>query len=417
MARLRIRIELNRGGVGVPLHKLAHVIDEAQKFFHMLAEDVRVDETKGEWLGFDFDHESLNFTAEFVGPVTPEQVQAFNAAFDGTTPLRRATIGQFARITDSIEEDEVIGFGLYQAEASIEPTDWRALSRRDALRIAGEIQVLANAELAGAAGAAESVPNSLLPAVAHTEDGGRIFSERRERGVETRKWVSFVREIEATLSKRISHVETGLDEHAGLIQDLRTKTTATEDSMVKVLGAVEKFCNQTTKQVEAISRPKLVVPKWVLGTSVAALSVLIIAGLLLWSERPAESVSPPAPAPAVASTPTPAPPPAVAEAKPPATTPVARSAPSQAGSSTLEIEASEPTWVSVTAADGQKLISRLFVPGDSRKLDLTGLTTLRAGNAGGLSLRLNGEAVQPIGGHGEVRDVIFNNGSYKVRTP
>jgi len=38
MARLRIRIELSRGGVGVPLHKLASVVEEAQKFFHMLSE-------------------------------------------------------------------------------------------------------------------------------------------------------------------------------------------------------------------------------------------------------------------------------------------------------------------------------------------------------------------------------------------
>ena len=36
MSRLRIRMELNRGGVGVPLHKLASVVDEAQKFFRML---------------------------------------------------------------------------------------------------------------------------------------------------------------------------------------------------------------------------------------------------------------------------------------------------------------------------------------------------------------------------------------------
>src|SRR5205823_8434021 len=85
MARLRIRIELNRGGVGVPLHKLASVVDESQKFFRMLAEDVSIDKGKGEWLGFDFDHESLNFTAEYVGHVTAEQGQAFYAAFDGTT--------------------------------------------------------------------------------------------------------------------------------------------------------------------------------------------------------------------------------------------------------------------------------------------------------------------------------------------
>ena len=47
MARLRIRIELNRGGVGVPLHKLASVVDEAQKFFHLLTEDVQIDQSNG----------------------------------------------------------------------------------------------------------------------------------------------------------------------------------------------------------------------------------------------------------------------------------------------------------------------------------------------------------------------------------
>ena len=121
MARLRIRIELNRGGVGVPLHKLASVVEEAQKFFYLLTEDVHIDQSQGEWLGFDFGNESLNFTAEFVGPVTAEQVAAFHAAFDGTTSLRRATISQFARITDSIEQDELIGFGLYLRMRAMSP--------------------------------------------------------------------------------------------------------------------------------------------------------------------------------------------------------------------------------------------------------------------------------------------------------
>src|SRR5207244_13102535 len=51
MSRLRIRMELNRGGAGVPLHKLASVVDEAQKFFPMLGEDVHIDRNRGEWLG------------------------------------------------------------------------------------------------------------------------------------------------------------------------------------------------------------------------------------------------------------------------------------------------------------------------------------------------------------------------------
>src|SRR5580658_5361071 len=115
MARLRVRVELSRGGAGVPLQKLASVVEEARKFFLMLGEDVAVDQTRGEWLGFDFDHEALHFTAEYVGPVTAEQVTAFYAAFDGTTSLRRATIAQFAHITDAIGEDELIGFGLFEA--------------------------------------------------------------------------------------------------------------------------------------------------------------------------------------------------------------------------------------------------------------------------------------------------------------
>lgn len=433
MARLRIRIELNRGGVGVPLQKLARVVDESQRFFHMLAEDVRVDESKGEWLGFDFDHESLNFTAEFVGPATAEQVQAFNAAFDGTTPLRRATIGQFARITDAIEGDEVIGFGLYQADESTEPAEWRALSRRDALRITDEIQVLINAsESAGAnEGTGASEPDSRLPAVANAESGGHIFAERHERGLETRKWFSVVREVEANLSRRISHVENEVDQHSGLIQDLRSKTGATEDSVLRVLGAVEKFCTQTSRQVELMSQSSLPVPsepvrpallpKWMLAASVAFLSLVIVVGLVLWAGRSAQSMSqasttpskdavtPPEPKPVAAAPAAPAP----AQPKPPA--PAA--APGRAatgGANRLEIEASEPTWVSVTASDGTKVVSRLFVPGDSRSYDLPGPTTLRAGNAGGIQLRFNGNPVGQIGLHGQVRDVLFNNGTYKV---
>ena len=84
-------MELNRGGVGVPLHKLASVVDEAQKFFRMLGEDVHIDNGSGVWLGCDFDNKSLNFTAEYVGPVEPAQIREFYAAFDGVTQLRRAT--------------------------------------------------------------------------------------------------------------------------------------------------------------------------------------------------------------------------------------------------------------------------------------------------------------------------------------
>ena len=126
MPRLRIRIELNRGGSRRPLHKLASVVEEAQKFFYLLAEDIHVDQSQGDWLGFDFGNESLNFTAEFVGPVTAEQVAAFHAAFDGTTRLRRATIARSSPASRSrSSRTKLIGFGLYLSDEGGEPTEWR----------------------------------------------------------------------------------------------------------------------------------------------------------------------------------------------------------------------------------------------------------------------------------------------------
>ena len=248
MSRLRVRIELNRGGVGVPLKKLASVVQQAQSFFRMLGDDVHIDQSQGDWLGFDFDHESLNFTAEFVGAVTQEQVAAFHAAFDGTTPLRRATIAQFARIADAIEEDEVIGFGLYLNEGE-DPGEWRCLSRRDALRIAEEIQVLLGAGQVG--------QDSHLPAAGEVSTSARYLFGRRDRSVDAAKLTGAVREVEANLSKRISRLEGEVADHSSHIHDLRSKSFEAEQSMGRLLSAVEGFCEQAANRLETVTAPAL----------------------------------------------------------------------------------------------------------------------------------------------------------------
>ncbi len=520
MTRLRIRIELNRGGVGVPLHKLASVVDEAQKFFYLLTEDVQIDQTKGEWLGFDFGNESLNFTAEFVGPVTAEQVAAFHAAFDGTTSLRRATISQFARITDAIEQDELIGFGLYLSDEGNEPTEWRCLSRRDALRITEEIQLLI-------AASGEAERESHLPAVATTGAGARLFSDRRERGLESAKWAAYVREVEANMDRRITRVEEALEGQSGMIEDLHSKSTSTEDSVRKLLTAVESFCAQTTRQLEAISAPALAaaappvleairdtpvtepqtapaaaaavagatsmaralseapakerpaaaaaepvtvkaplaekLPKpdpqpvkaqpplqpwnspvemarkfrpsppapvelgwaqkldWRLAGGAALLVVgVVIIGAWAWqnlfSEPSVQRVS--ATSPPVSS---PLPPAVQAQQpQPPAETPKVDTAPksgARAAASAgqqVTLEASELTWVSARDAAGKQMLARVFEQGDTRTLDLPDGSTVRVGNAGGLSILLNGNSIGEIGKRGQVREVVFRNSAYKV---
>jgi Domain of unknown function (DUF4115) len=249
MSRLRVRVELNRGGVGVPLHKLASVVHEAQRFFDMLAEDVHISTEGGEWLGFDFDNESLNFTAEFVGPVSQDQIQAFYAAFDGTTSLRRATIAQFTQITEAIGEDELIGFGMYQSDQEPEPAEWRCLSRRDALRIAEEMHLLN-----GVAG--EEPQATHLPSAIESSVGAKLFKDRSQRGVPLpERLPDLVREIESTLSKRITRIEDNMEMNTHAIRDLRESSVATEESFKGLLNAVENFCGQATKQLERLSPP------------------------------------------------------------------------------------------------------------------------------------------------------------------
>lgn len=410
MARLRIRIELSRGGVGVPLHKLASVVEESQRFFHMLAEDVHIDQKKGEWLGFDFDNESLNFTAEFVGPVTTEQVSAFYAAFDGTTQLRRATIAQFARITDAIGEEELIGFGLYQADPA-EPSEWRCLSRRDALRITEEIQVLL-----GAAG--EGDQESRLPAVSDSAIGTRLFGDRR------------LREVETNFSERLTRIERKVEQHSTQIHDMRSQSAAAEESFRNLLGAVETFCDQATQQIERVSPAALPAARrrdrrWTIAAvSMLGAAVLILAGFRIWPAHAA----PPTSAPPVSSAPPPVAPaqsaptqsapaqlaPAQAPSVKPASVQQAVVPPLQPTGMRVELDATEPSWVSVASTDGTKLMSRLVEPGSPHTLDLDHPARLRTGNAGGLNVRFNGKSLGALGTHGQIREIEFKNGVAKI---
>jgi Domain of unknown function (DUF4115) len=442
MARLRVRVEMNRGGVGIPLHKLSSVVQEAGTFFQMLAEDVRIEKNRGEWLAFDFDNESLNFTAEYVGPASVEQVQAFAAAFDGTTSLRRATIAQFTRITDAIGEDELIGFGLYHADHETEPSEWRCLSRRDALRIADEMQVLlgASGELDQAKlNQADLDQTTHLPAVIDPSMGARLFKERHDRGAlaaEQSKWPVLVREVEANLSKRIARLEGEVEDHSHSIHELRDTSGAAEESFRNLLSSVETFCAQATRQLEKITptaqlpAPAPVpLPKvssgrgWRRYTIAAILIIGVVSAVVLWwSPKSGEPVESKVAAASVA------PPPEVSrKSSPPAAVPAPKTKVSnpgviqvgalQVGVMHVDIEARQAAWVAITDASGKRLIAKTFEANETRSLDLPGGATLRTGNAGGLVVRFNGKEIGPLGPTGKIRDISFKNGAYKIHAP
>ncbi len=109
----------------------------------------------------------------------------------------------------------------------------------------------------------------------------------------------------------------------------------------------------------------------------------------------------PAPAPATA--------PAASTPTSPAETPAAVVPPPAVPSSApiqLVISATGPVWVTAVA-DGKTVVSELMNAGTSKIVDATGAARLRLGSAGAASITFNGKKLEPFGGVGEVRSVMF----------
>ncbi|HSR07352.1 MAG TPA: RodZ domain-containing protein, partial [Bryobacteraceae bacterium] len=355
---------------------------------------------------------------------------------------------------------------------------------------------------------------SHLPVVTNTGAGARLFSDRRERGLESAKWAAYVREVEANMDRRLTRVENVIEGQGSLIEDLHVKSTATEDSVRKLLTAVEGFCAQTTRQLEAISAPapvqlsaapipEVALPEVTLteaalpeaaqaAAAAASAPSIVNATVAPVSEPPAASApvveiskepEPKEPDPIAAPVATPPPPqsapptasawqaavkpasepnrdwrfaagfvlaglgvvilvtwtwqsffsepavqrvaatsnatPASQTAQPaapieqPAAPTVTTVAPAPAGGR-VNIQASELTWVSLRNGAGTPMLARVFNAGDTQSFDMPNGATLRIGNAGGLKVSLNGTPLGPIGPRGQVREVVFKNGSYKI---
>jgi TonB family protein len=303
MNRLRVRVELNRRKSGVPMEELVSVVEETRKFFYLLAEDVQIPADRGEWLASHFDPESLNFTAEFNGPASSEQILAFGSAFGGATSLRQETIAQFTHIADFIGEDELVGFGLYQSDEESEPSEWRCLSRRDAQRFAGEIQLLAKA-------AGVSAFDSPLPAANGSVGGRRLFKDRREReqlAADPSKWI---REVESSLASRIGLLESKLEAQAQHVAGLGNSQEVSEERFIKLLGAMESAWSGGPRQLAAPAAQPVVESaerrgQWKFAVGLAA-SALILATVGAaqwgpWSRVPELPVVPTIAAPVLAA--------------------------------------------------------------------------------------------------------------------
>lgn len=160
MAQLRLRIELNKGGLGISMDKLAEITAEAERFLRMLVEDVSR-QIVGTWIAKDFENNSVDFTAAYVGAITPEQIRECRQALAYTiredadiarfgTKIRRATLLQYAKIAKPIAPDEVIHFGLFDFNSDV-LTERHILTKLRSIEIQQRLQLTDRIQYEGSA--------------------------------------------------------------------------------------------------------------------------------------------------------------------------------------------------------------------------------------------------------------------------
>jgi len=125
MAEAKIRIELNKGRVGMPLEKLAVRVENLVKFLNGVISDLGVRSGEAVWLAEEFDNGSVDFDCRLVGevhsPVITETLEVLDSFF-GNKPLNTVlafkigigTKNQFRRLTRNLDPDELIRVSLYQ---------------------------------------------------------------------------------------------------------------------------------------------------------------------------------------------------------------------------------------------------------------------------------------------------------------
>jgi hypothetical protein len=163
MSVVRIRIELNKGRVGMPFGKLARVCHETTKFLEMLSEDLELP-LGDAWLAEEFENGSLMFDVRHgveIDPVAAERArQAMGMVFGETAEdlsvafkIRTETRRQFRKVTRVLDADEYMCIGVYQGK-ELRPDNWFKVQRSDAAELCegiidrgtyGEVQGVVNA--------------------------------------------------------------------------------------------------------------------------------------------------------------------------------------------------------------------------------------------------------------------------------
>lgn len=76
----------------------------------------------------------------------------------------------------------------------------------------------------------------------------------------------------------------------------------------------------------------------------------------------------------------------------------------------------EPVWV-LARTDGKYAFSGTLEPNQTRTVDAGGIVLLRLGNAGGVTITVNGKPIPAVGPKGQVRTVQLTSGGFQIVAP
>ena len=82
----------------------------------------------------------------------------------------------------------------------------------------------------------------------------------------------------------------------------------------------------------------------------------------------------------------------------------------------VEVVADEDSWVSLSA-DGKSAFTGVMTASQSRSVGASRDVRLKVGNAGGVTVRLNGKAIGSFGAAGEVKTLQLTSGGFKILPP
>jgi hypothetical protein len=186
-----------------------------------------------------------------------------------------------------------------------------------------------------------------------------------------------------------------------------------------------------------VAAPRVMRARMLASLAVLALALMACSGFYVWWRKiqvanaggiaarsaPVEArVAEPQPPPAAAATAVPVSLPSGAVSVQPAPAqPVATQLPAPAPPAVptpgfkvlLDLMAKEETWLSASS-DGKMVFQGILAANATKTIEGKEVAKLRVGNAGGLEVRLNGKLLAPLGGRGQVLEVVFHPDNFEI---